>query len=50
MTFREKCASEKKIQSRRNFRDLTKILINIVGLIAWAMCVVGFVDFAAGGW
>ena len=50
MTFRERCESEKKRQSRRNFQDSAKIIINIAGLIAWAMCMCGFVDFAAGGW
>ena len=50
MSFRGRCEAEKKRRRRRNFRDLVKIIINIICLIAWAMCLVGFVDFAAGGW
>jgi len=50
MTFAERRAAEVKRQQRRNKKDLLVIAGKIVSLIAFAACMVGFIDFAAGGW
>ena len=50
MTFRERRAAEVKRQQKRNKKDLLMIAGKVIILIAFAACMVGFVDFAAGGW
>ena len=49
MTFRERRAAEVKRQQKRNKKDLLRVAGYIVTLILWALCLAGFVDFAAGG-
>lgn len=46
----ERRAKEVARQKRRNKKDLLRVAGYIIGLVAWALCVAGFVDFAAGGW
>jgi hypothetical protein len=50
MTFRERRAQEVQRQKRRNKKDLLLIAGQVICLIAFAACMVGFVNFAAGGW
>jgi hypothetical protein len=50
MTFRERRAAEVKRQQKRNKKDLLLIAGQVICLIAFAACMVGFVNFAAGGW
>lgn len=50
MTFRERRAAEVKRQQKANKKDLLLIAGQVICLIAFAACMVGFVDFAAGGW
>lgn len=50
MTFAERRAAEVKRQQKRNKKDLLMIAGKILCLIAFAACMVGFVNFAAGGW
>lgn len=37
-------------QKQRNKKDLLRVAGYIVMLVAWAMVLVGFSDFIAGGW
>ncbi|MBO5630926.1 MAG: hypothetical protein J5965_17805 [Aeriscardovia sp.] len=48
--FAERRAKEVARQKRRNKKDLLMIAGKVIILIAWALCVAGFVNFAAGGW
>ena len=50
MTVTERRAQEVARQKKRNKRDLFRCIFYIVALIAWAMVLVGFSDFIAGGW
>jgi hypothetical protein len=50
MTFRERRVAEVARQKRRNKKDLLLIAGQVICLIAFAACMVGFVNFAAGGW
>ena len=50
MTFRERRAAEVKRQQKRNKKDLLRVAGKVICLIAFAACMVGFIDFAAGGW
>jgi hypothetical protein len=50
MIFRERRAQEVQRQKRRNKKDLLRIAGKVICLIALALCLAGFVDFAAGGW
>jgi hypothetical protein len=50
MTVTERRAIEVDRQKRRNKKDLLKIAGKVICLIAFAACMVGFIDFAAGGW
>jgi hypothetical protein len=50
MTVTERRAIEVDRQKRRNKKDLLVIAGKIFSLIAFAACMVGFIDFAAGGW
>jgi hypothetical protein len=50
MTVTERRAIEVDRQKKRNKRDLFQCIFYIVALIAWAMVLVGFSDFIAGGW
>jgi len=50
MTVTERRAIEVDRQKKRNKRDLFQCAFYIVALIAWAMVLVGFSDFIAGGW
>lgn len=50
MTFVERRAAEVKRQQKRNKKDLLMITGKVIILIAWAACLCGMVDFAAGGW
>lgn len=48
--FAERRAAEVARQKRRNKKDLLMIAGKVIILIAWAACLCGMVDFAAGGW
>jgi hypothetical protein len=48
--FAKRRAAEVARQKRRNKKDLLRVAGYIITLVAWALCVAGFVDFAAGGW
>ena len=50
MTLAERRECEVKRQKRRNKKDLLMIAGKVIILIAWAACLCGMVDFAAGGW
>ena len=50
MTVTERRAAEVARQKRRNKKDLLKLAGYIITLVAWAMVLVGFSDFIAGGW
>jgi len=50
MTLAERRAAEVKRQQKRNKKDLLLIAGQVICLIAFAACMVGFIDFAAGGW
>ena len=50
MTFAERRAAEVKRQQKRNKKDLLMVAGKVICLIAWAACLCGMVDFAAGGW
>lgn len=50
MTFRMRREAEVKRQKKRNKKDLLWVAGKVILLIAWALCLAGFVDFAAGGW
>jgi hypothetical protein len=49
-TLRQRREAEVKRQQVRNKNDLLMIAGKVIILIAWAACMVGFVNFAAGGW
>lgn len=49
-SLRQRREAEVARQKRRNKKDLLRVAGYIIGLVAWALCVAGFVDFAAGGW
>lgn len=49
-TLRQRRDAEVKRQQKRNKKDLLVIAGKIFSLIAFAACMVGFVNFAAGGW
>lgn len=50
MTVTERRKIEVDRQKKRNKRDLFQSLVYIAVLVAWALCLAGFADFAAGGW
>jgi hypothetical protein len=50
LSFAERRAKEVARQKRRNKKDLLMIAGKVICLIALALCLAGFVDFAAGGW
>lgn len=50
MTFRERREREVARQKKRNKKDLLFVTGQVIFLIAFAACMVGFVNFAAGGW
>lgn len=43
MTFRERRINEVARQKRRNRKDLLLIIGQVICLIAWALCLVGFI-------
>ena len=48
--FAERRAAEVARQKCRNKKDLLMIAGKVVVLIAWAICMAGFVDAAIGDW
>lgn len=46
--FRVRC--EQKRQKVQKIEHFAKISIQVVTLIMWAACMVGFADYFAGGW
>lgn len=46
--FRMRC--EQKRQKKQKIEHFLKIGMQIVTLIMWAACMVGFVDYFTGGW
>ena len=48
--FRQRRKDEVIRQKKRNKKDLLRITGEIVCLIMFALCMAGFIDFAAGGW
>jgi hypothetical protein len=49
-TLRQRREAEVKHQQERNKKDLLQVAGKVIILIAWAACLCGMVDFAAGGW
>ena len=49
-TLRQRRKAEVARQKRRNKKDLLMIAGKVVVLIAWAICISGFVDAAIGDW
>ena len=50
MDLRQRRDAEVKRQQERNKKDLLRVAGKVICLIAWALCLAGFVNFAAGGW
>ena len=50
MDLKQRRDEEVARQKKRNKKDLLRVAGYIIGLIMWAICLMGMADFIAGGW